>query len=175
MYELANEAMNTRQITDARQIKVLIYHDPEVCNDVVKENTEVCGYLPRNKRDKLSLKWTGPVRIIKEKHPSYLIEYQNQGKMVTKWTTREKLRRTEQNQNDIYNEQNNTLILDNESSVVSNEEKIMIPRYNKRYNLRQDIRVPQRYDNVYTHLVNIYHGKSVPENLPNIGEGCYDL
>ena len=46
MYELANEALNTRQI------KVLTYHDRKVCNDVSKENAEVYVYLPRNKRDK---------------------------------------------------------------------------------------------------------------------------
>ena len=45
----------------------------------------------------LSLKWTGPVRINIEKHPSYLIKYRKQGQMFTKWTTREKLRRTKQN------------------------------------------------------------------------------
>ena len=46
MYELANEALNTRQI------KVLTYHDRKVCNDVSKENAKVYVYLPRNKRDK---------------------------------------------------------------------------------------------------------------------------
>ena len=62
MYELTNEAMNTRQI------KALTYHDGKVCNNVSKENTvnKLYACLPRNKRDKLSLKWTGPVRIIKE-------------------------------------------------------------------------------------------------------------
>ena len=47
MYELANEAMNTRQI------KELTYHGRKVCNDVIKEITEVYVYLPRIKRDKL--------------------------------------------------------------------------------------------------------------------------
>ena len=78
MYELANEPRNTTQI------KTLTYHDQKVCNDVIKKNTEIYVYLPRNKRDKLWLKWTRPVRIIKEKHPSYLIEYQKQGQMLTK-------------------------------------------------------------------------------------------
>ena len=78
MYELANKAMNTSQT------KALTYHDRKVCNHAIKENTGVYVYLPRNKRDKLSLKWAGLVRIIKEKHPSYLIEYQKQGQMVTK-------------------------------------------------------------------------------------------
>ena len=77
--------------------------------------------------------------------------------MVTKWTTREKLRRTEQNQSDICNEQNNTLMLDKESSEESDEEKIVIPRSNNRYNFRQDTRLPQRYGKVYTHLVDICH------------------
>ena len=62
MYELTNEAMNTRQI------KALTYHYGKVCNNVSKENTvnKLYACLPRNKRDKLSLKWTGHVRIIKE-------------------------------------------------------------------------------------------------------------
>ena len=62
MYELTNEAMNTRQI------KALTYQDGKVCNNVSKENTvnKLYACLPRNKRDKLSLKWTGHVRIIKE-------------------------------------------------------------------------------------------------------------
>ena len=71
MHELANSVMNTRQI------KALTYHDGKVCNGVIKENTKVYVYLPRNKRDKLSLKWTRSVRIIKENHPSYLIEHQS--------------------------------------------------------------------------------------------------
>ena len=62
MYELTNVAMNPRQI------KALTYHDGKVCNNVIKENTvnKLYVYLPRNKRDKLSLKWTALVRIIKE-------------------------------------------------------------------------------------------------------------
>ena len=93
-------------------------------NDVIKENTEVYVYLSRNKIDRLSIKWTGPVRIIKEKHSSYLTEYQKQGQMVTKWTTRENLRWTEQNQNDIYNKQSNTLILNYESPRYKSAPKI---------------------------------------------------
>ena len=103
------------------------------------------------------LKWAGPVQIIKEKHPPYLIEHQKQGQMVTKWTTREKLRRTEQNQNDICNEKSNTLMLDKESSEESDEEKIAIPRSNNRYNFLQDVRLPQRYGKVYTHWLDICH------------------
>ena len=101
----------------------------------IKGNTEVYVCFPRNKRDKLPLKWAGPVRIIKTsiKHPSYLIEYQKQWQMVTKWATREKRRWNQQNQNDIYNEQSNTLILDKESSKESDEEKITIPQCNNRY------------------------------------------
>ena len=50
MYELANKAVN------ARQVKALAYHDQKVCNDVIKEYTEAYVYLPKDKRDKLSLK-----------------------------------------------------------------------------------------------------------------------
>ena len=48
-------------------------------------------------------------------------------KARTRLTTREKVRRTEQKQNDIYNKQNNTLIPENKSSEESDEEKITIP------------------------------------------------
>ena len=50
MYELANKAVNTRQV------KALAYHDQKVCNDVIKEYTEAYVYLPKDKTDKLSLK-----------------------------------------------------------------------------------------------------------------------
>ena len=59
----------------------------DICNDIIEENTEYV-YLPRSKRDKLSLKWVWPVRKIKKKHLCYLKEFQKQGQMVTKWTTR---------------------------------------------------------------------------------------
>ena len=84
--------------------------------------------------------------------------------MVAKWTPRKKLRRTKQKQNDIYSEQSNTLILDKESSEEIKEEKITIPCCNNKYNLRQDIRLLQRYRNVYTHLADIFHGQLVTEN-----------
>ena len=51
---------------NSRQIKALTLHDRKVCNDVIKENAEVYVYFSRNKSDKMSLKWTGLVRIIKE-------------------------------------------------------------------------------------------------------------
>ena len=156
---------------NSRKIKALTLHDRKVCNDVIKENAEVYVYLSRNKSDKMSLKWTGSVRIIKEKHPSYLIAYQKQRQMVTKWKTREKLRQTEQNQNDIYNGQSNTLILYNESSEESDKEKNTIPRYNNRYNVRQDIRLPQRYDIVYTHLVDYCHSQFSSGELIKYGGG----
>ena len=158
MHELTNETMNTTQI------KALTCHDRQVWNDVIKENSEIYFYLPRTKRDKLSLKWTASVQIIKEKHPSHLIEYQKQVQMVTKLTTRKKYRRTEQNQSNIHNEQSNTLIVDNKSSEESEEEKITIPRYNNRHNLRQDIRLSQRYGNAYTYLADICHKQLVLEN-----------
>ena len=155
---------------NSRQIKALTCHDRKTCNGVIKENAEVYVYLSRHKSDKLSLKWTWSVRIIKKKHPLYLIEYQKQRQMVTKWTTREKLRQTEQNQNDIYNRQSNTLILYNESSEEIDKEKNTISRYNDRY-VRQDIRLPQRYDIVYAHLVDDCHSQFISGELIRYGGG----
>ena len=95
--------------------------------------------------------------------------------MVTKWTTRQKLRQTEQNQNDIYNGQSNTLIPYNENFEESDKEKNTITRYNNRYNVCQDIRLPQRYDIVYTHLVDYCHSQFSSGELIKIVEGFYDL
>ena len=79
--------------------------------------------------------------------------------------------RTEQNQNDICNQESNTLILDKESSEESDEDKITIPRWSNRCNLPHDIRLPHRYGNVYTHLVDTCHGGLVPESWPYRGGG----
>ena len=40
--------------------------------------------------EKLQLKWTGSGQTVKEKHAPFLIEYQKQGQMVTKWKTKRK-------------------------------------------------------------------------------------
>ena len=152
IYELANESMNTRQT------KSLSYHDKKVCDDILKENTEVYVYLPRNKREKLTLKWDGPVRIIKEKHPSYLIEFTKQGKATTTWTTREKLRRTEQTVKEANDCRNSYIVPEESDSSDDEHEEVKTPRNNIRYNLRQDIRLPQRYGNIHTHLLEICYG-----------------
>ena len=55
MQELANEAMTTRES------KALTYHD---IIDVIRENVEGYVYLLK-RRDKLSLKWTALIQIIK--------------------------------------------------------------------------------------------------------------
>ena len=67
------------------------------------------------------------IMVKADNRPSYLIKYQKQGQMITKWTTREKPRQTEQNQNDVCNEQGNILIQENESLEEGDEEKITIP------------------------------------------------
>ena len=90
MYEMANESMNTRQT------KYLSYYNSEVYDDPLNRNELVYRYLPRKQREKLSLKWTGPCKILVTQHPVYKIEYHDEkGKCLGKWLTRDKLGRCE--------------------------------------------------------------------------------
>lgn len=61
-------------------------------------------YLPRKKRDKLSLKWIGPVRKIKKKHSSYLREYQRKDKWLQSEQQEKNLKLPNKIKNYIYNE-----------------------------------------------------------------------
>ena len=94
MHKLANEAMTT--IIIGKYVMLL------------KEILKHMFNYPETKKDKLSLKWTGSGQTINGKHPSYLIEYQKQSEMATKWQSSEKFRGTKQNQNDIHNALSNT-------------------------------------------------------------------
>ena len=62
----------------------------------MNRNELVYRYLPRKQREKLSLKWTGPCKILVTQHPVYKIEYHDEkGKCLGKWLTRDKLGRCE--------------------------------------------------------------------------------
>ena len=61
-------------------------------------------YLPRKKRDKLSLKWIGSVRKIKKKHSSYLREYQSKDKWLQNGQQEKNLKLPNKIKNYIYNE-----------------------------------------------------------------------
>ena len=61
-------------------------------------------YLPRKKRDKLSLKWIGPVRKIKKKRSSYLREYQRKDKWLQNEQQEKNLKLPNKIKNYIYNE-----------------------------------------------------------------------
>ena len=45
---------------------------------------------PETNEKKLQLKWTESGQTVNEKHAPFLIEYQKQGEMVTKWKTKRK-------------------------------------------------------------------------------------
>ena len=83
MYESAMEAMTTRQI------KAITYHDWKACN-VLKEILKYMFNYPETNEKKLQLKWTESGQTVNEKHAPFLIEYQKQGEMVTKWKTKRK-------------------------------------------------------------------------------------
>ena len=61
-------------------------------------------YLPRKKRDKLSLKWIGPVRKIKKKHSSYLRENQSEDKWLQNGQQEKNLKLPNKIKSYIYNE-----------------------------------------------------------------------
>ena len=56
---------------NTRQTKYLTYHDKKVFDDVITEETLVYMYLARKSRNKLSLKWYGPCKILTNKNPVY--------------------------------------------------------------------------------------------------------
>ena len=85
----------------------------------------------------------------------YLIEFTNKGQVKSTWTTREKLQRSEQ---PSFENQDNSEIL-SESNSSDNEGEILAhPCYNNRYNFRREIKLPERYRDIHTHLVNTYFG-----------------
>ena len=81
---------------NTRQTNYLSYYDSKVYDDPLNRNELVYRYLPRKQREKLSLKWTGPCKILATQHPVYKIEYHDEkGKCLGKWLTRDKLGRCE--------------------------------------------------------------------------------
>ena len=68
MYEIARRSMNTSQNVYAS------YHDKKSLPNNLEVDDHVFVYLPRNKRVKLTKKWTGPYKIIKADHPLYKVE-----------------------------------------------------------------------------------------------------
>ena len=149
MYELASEAMNTRQS------KFLTYHDSKIKDDNIEENTSVYMYLPRKEREKLALKWDGPYCIKINKHPVYQIEYTKGGKTLCKWTTRDKLRRTEINEegsdninainNDIIGKETQARNISDQIEDIENEDTN--EEINRIYPLRRNRNIPNRFGN----------------------------
>ena len=113
MYDLANESMGLRQT------KYINYHD-KVYDDVIPEGQLVYMYLPRKTREKLSLKWHGPCKILTQKHPVYEIEYTRMNKKCRKWITRDKLRRCENNV--VYQDINIDNPIETEKLVAEDDE-----------------------------------------------------
>ena len=66
MYQLERDKMKTRQDVAAN------YYDKKVLDDPLEIEDLVDVFLPRNERKKLSLIWTGPVKVIYIEQPFFI-------------------------------------------------------------------------------------------------------
>ena len=155
MYELAGETMA------ARQAKYLSYHDKKVFDDKLDLGTLVYMHVPKRSREKLLLKWSGPCEVISEKHPVYEIKFEKKCKQMTKWITRDKLRRCESTARYVVKKETYNLKRKNEveessrifEDVEDEQCEQTFVRNNRRYNLRENIEVPERYGRPYTYSI----------------------
>ena len=138
-----------------RQDTAASYHDKKIINDVLEINTDVYVHNPRGK--KLELKWNGPYKIIKCRHPSYLIRVEERGKLVDKWFTRDKVRRRENKfKLRCRDSERRRRITYNSSSDSSETECSEIDRSQSTpYNLRRHVQIPNRYGSYVTHFAEI--------------------
>ena len=82
---LLNLRNTTHESMSRRQQKFLNYHNQKVYDDVISEKEAlVYMYLPRKQREKLSIKWQEPCKVITNKHPVYEIEFQRNNKIIRK-------------------------------------------------------------------------------------------
>ena len=138
IYEMVRKNMKVRQDTAAA------YQDKKVIDDVLQINNDV-------------LKWNGPYKIIRCRHPSYLISVQERGKLVDKWFTRDKLRRRE---NTLRLRQKNagqqcSVTYDSSSDDSDTDGSEIDRSQSTPYNLRRDVQVPDRYGTYVTHFAEI--------------------
>ena len=90
MFDIANESVNVRQVNSST------YFNKKIKDEKLQVETLVSIYLPRNEKEKLTLKGDGPHRILSEKHPLYRIQINGK----SKWLTRDKLHKCEQSISD---------------------------------------------------------------------------
>ena len=148
IYEIVRKNMKIRQGTAAA------YHDNKVINDVLEINNDMYVNNPRG--NKFELKWNGPCRVIKCRHPSYLIRVEERGKLVDKWFTRDKLRRRENRLNLRSRNSEQQCSVTYNSSSDSSEECSEIDRSQSTpYNLRRHVQIPDRYSTYVTHFAEI--------------------
>ena len=143
IYEIVRCNMNIRQDVAAT------YYDKKVLDDILENNSEVYVFRPKSK--KFELKWDGPHIIRKCEHPSYLVEVNTNGKVIEKWYTRDKLRRSENKLE--FTSPNNSQEKRRDSSDEDDEE----PEKTRStaYNLREHIRKPDRYGDYVSHFMEL--------------------
>ena len=64
-----------------RQDTVASYYDKKILDDILKVHSYV--YV-NNPREKIELRWKGPYKVLKCKHPSNIIEVLERSKLVNK-------------------------------------------------------------------------------------------
>lgn len=168
---------------EARQKVTATYYDQKVKDDKLLPGTLVYVYLSAKKREKLSIKWAGPFKVISESHPVYKVEIVAEKGSYVKVLTRDKLRRAGENAKvityarDTKEEQTTESVhpeKEMESDSDSDEERLIDPvniavneddvepeaheglRGRGRYNLRPNPEVRQnRYERYFTHFLAI--------------------
>ena len=78
MYDIARHNMVSRQKVYST------YYDEKVRDDKLKTGDLVYIYLPAKKREKLTIKWVGPYKIVGESHPVYHVEVLSEKKSYVK-------------------------------------------------------------------------------------------
>ena len=149
IYDIVRENMNARQDTAAS------YYDRSVMDDELELHRQV--YVFNSRSRKFCLRWEGPFRILKCEHPSYLVAIEENGKLVDKWYTRDKLRRLENKFKLPGTEE--TKQIEEDEDISSEDEYTDIPR-SQAYNLRDRITLPDRYGSYVTHFVETCFGEN---------------
>ena len=77
----------------ARQAKAATYIDKKMIDSELKVGDKALIYLPRLETAKLKSKWIGPFEIVRNEHPCYETNVENN----MKWLPRDRLRKVTQN------------------------------------------------------------------------------
>ena len=155
LYSLARESMVTRQS------KAATYYDSKVRDCELKEGDDVYVLLPRNLKKKLTLKWSGPHKIISVSHPAYEVEIKVENTIERKWVTRDKLKLDPPTCifDDKKNPKDTPVPNDLLSSSDSESETELegTGRQVGKYSLRRNPQPVNRYGNIVTHTLEVFY------------------